>query len=856
MRKIWTGAAALSALLGAPGAMAQQGGAQTPSEEIVVTVQKREQALKDVPMAVTAYSGSFLDRTGVQKFDELAVLVPGLEIQEQSPNNPGFVVRGITSDSGEATVEPRVAVFQDGVSISKSRGSYVELFDLERVEIAKGPQATLFGRGALIGGIDLIQAKPTLNGVGGKIELSAGDFGQRRAFGMVQSAILEDQLGVRLAATIRERDGFTQNTLGEPRLGGGETKAVRASVRAQPLENLRFDLIANRQDDSATGTAFKSGTFAPIGGDTSPFSAAALSTFGGFEGGRSLGLERRVDAVTLLGRWDISDALRLSSTSGFRTFDSFEVFDPDGARFPILVFGEEATGRQWSQDLRLNFEASERFSFFVGASYQYENGSQRVPLGFGESQTLALFLGQVPALNAGLVSTGQLVQGFLASNRRFNPATGASAAAPILLSTAQANALAANFRNYTEVFANSQETTSWDVYGDATFKVTDKLEVSAGLRWTFDDKTAGFQATQPNGRSVLGALLAFEGLDNALPGAAAGQPLAVQTAAMGQVVAQQTALLGALQVPGAALIPTSVAFPVPATGLFVQPTAGGGVDRSSKTFDGGAWRLVARYAVSDALSLWGSYARGRRPETFSIGAPSTPGGATTFNVLPAEIVDSFEIGAKASLLGGKLGLDGSVCQYSYSDFQTSEFVNGRLVNINAGDAKATGFEGSANWRASEAVELFATYAYNRGRFETGARNGNQFRLSPDHSLSLGATLDFAVGDLGRVSITPLYTWQSEVFFDDDNDKANLQNQRLSPLFNDTRVDEDQDSYGLFNLRAQFDRTDAGWAVGLYVKNALDEEYIIDAGNTGDSFGIPTFIRGAPRTFGMELKANF
>ncbi|MEM9751583.1 MAG: TonB-dependent receptor, partial [Pseudomonadota bacterium] len=148
-------------------ACAATGGALAQVEEIVVTTQKREQSLRDVPVNITAYSGDFLDRIGVQQFDELADFVPGLEIQEQSPNNPGFVIRGITSDSGGADVEPRVSIFQDGVSISKSRGSFVELFDLERVEVAKGPQSTLFGRGALIGGINIIQAKP-------KPELSAG----------------------------------------------------------------------------------------------------------------------------------------------------------------------------------------------------------------------------------------------------------------------------------------------------------------------------------------------------------------------------------------------------------------------------------------------------------------------------------------------------------------------------------------------------------------------------------------------------------------------------------------------------------------------------------------------------------
>ena len=97
-------------------------------DEIVVYTQKRAQALSDVPIAVTAYTSEQLKELGVQQFDDLADFIPGLEVQEQSPNNPGFVIRGITSDDGGANVEPRVTIFQDGISISRSRGSFVELF--------------------------------------------------------------------------------------------------------------------------------------------------------------------------------------------------------------------------------------------------------------------------------------------------------------------------------------------------------------------------------------------------------------------------------------------------------------------------------------------------------------------------------------------------------------------------------------------------------------------------------------------------------------------------------------------------------------------------------------------------------
>ena len=132
------------------------------NETIVVTAQLREQRPIEVPFALTAYSGQFLDELGIQEFEDLARYMPGFAVQNQSPNNPGVSIRGITSDSGDAFFEPRVSIYQDGVSISKPRGSYVELFDVERVEISKGPQSTLYGRGALIGAVNIVQAKPDL----------------------------------------------------------------------------------------------------------------------------------------------------------------------------------------------------------------------------------------------------------------------------------------------------------------------------------------------------------------------------------------------------------------------------------------------------------------------------------------------------------------------------------------------------------------------------------------------------------------------------------------------------------------------------------------------------------------------
>ncbi|MDX1675278.1 MAG: TonB-dependent receptor, partial [Longimicrobiales bacterium] len=226
-------------------------------EGVVVTSQKRQQAVQDVPITVTVHDGDFLESAGIGQFDILSSYTPGLEVQIQSPNNPGFVVRGITSDDGDARVESRVSVFQDGVSISKARGSVVELFDLERVEVLKGPQGTLFGRGAEIGAVHLIQNKAR-NERSAELTVGPGSYGHWFAEGHVNSPLVEDRLFARFAGLYDARDGYVDNLAGTD-LNGKETLALRGLLRWAPDELTDLDLIVNWQRDTPPGTAFKSG---------------------------------------------------------------------------------------------------------------------------------------------------------------------------------------------------------------------------------------------------------------------------------------------------------------------------------------------------------------------------------------------------------------------------------------------------------------------------------------------------------------------------------------------------------------------------------------------------------------------
>lgn len=842
MRIFWTSALALSTAFGFSGmALAQTAtsaaaDAANEAEEVVVTVQLREQNLIDVPIAVTALGTEFLDRVGVERFEDLALYVPGLEVAEQSTNNPAFTLRGITTDSGESNIEARVAIYQDGVSISRSRGSYVELFDLERVEVARGPQATLFGRGALIGAINLVQNKADLDDVTVSAEAGLGDFNAYRLAGTVNLPLFEDTFALRLSMLTRDRDGTVDNTLDSGALRSNGVTAVRLAAAWAPTDSFRLDLIGNWQGEDNTGTAFKSGTFAAVGGNTDPFTAASLNTFGTFKENRPLGLERQVSSVTALASWELTPSITLSSTTGYRFFDSSEVFDPDGFGVPLFVFAEDAKGRQYTQDLRLGFEGNGPLSAFVGASYFSETGSQRVPLQFQEEWTLGLIAGTISRPNP---------QSIAAFRPTVAPTLQALAAgAGLSLTSAQAAAIAANFKgaqglagSHQEAFANFGETTSVDVYADVTYALTPRFEVTGGVRYTQDDKTTGFESYLENGRSILGTV----------------QVLLQPTSVTGLSTAQRQGLLLALATPGAATLPTSTLFPVPNFGLFVQPTAARA--SASDEFGDFSWRLVGRYALTDDISTWASYARGRRPDVISPVAPAAPGGAVRFNTIPAETVDSVEAGIRGSFLGGALNAEGSVYAYVYNDFQTTEFQGTRIVTVNAGEARAVGFEGAMDWQVTDALELFGTLAIAQARLESGARDGNQFRNAPDQSVSVGLTYTQALGTFGSLRLTPTYAWQSEVFFDDDNDKPNLQI-RAIPSFNDTRVDERQDAFGILNLRAVVETANGRWALEGAVQNALDEDYLIDAGNTGDGFGIPTFIRGTPRTVFFTVSTRF
>jgi outer membrane receptor protein involved in Fe transport len=847
-RAVLMGAVAASAISTAVQAQVQED--PTQLEEVIVTAQLRAQDPIEVPFALTAYNGEFLDGLGVQEFEELSAFVPGLVVQNQSPNNPGFVIRGITSDSTGAADEPRVSIYQDGVSISRSPGAYVELFDIERVEVAKGPQSTLYGRGALIGAVNVIQNKADIDGYEGELRVGLGNFDYRMGEFMLNAPVTES-LAIRLAGRVKSREGYVDNLSGGAAYNGVDTQAYRGLLAFQPNDQLRVDVIGNYQTDRPSGVSFRSIAYNPqdpitgaVLGGREPRDGAALTPRTSLGGGRELGIDREVWGVTGLVRYDLSDSLTLNSTTAYRTFETSEAFDPDGISLPLLFGIGNSDGEQWSQELRLNWDNGGSLSGFVGVGYFREDNISDAPIEIDERVALAQLAGLLDGA-PGVALPNALPLSALTSAAVLDPILAGFGLPAVVRPGIRSNLKA----SHTETSVTETELDSFDVFGDLTWKPSDQWEFAAGVRYTRDEKTTTFSSSVLNGRSVLGGLLGLQQVQAQIAALVRqGTPAALAQAA--QLGAFANGLVAQLATPGAANAPASAAFPL--FGLTFQPTAGnGGVSTRTLENDGFTWRLTGRYAINPDASIYGTYARGRRPAVLAAAVPTTPFGAPVFNEVDEETVDSYEAGFKTVLADGALRLDGAIFFYDYQNFQTTVQVGTQFITTNAGEAESYGFETQAVWSATDDLELYATYGYNHSRFQAGIFDGNRFRLSPDHKFSIGGLWALPV-EGGRFEVQPTYTWQSEVFFDNDNDRTSLQTTNFVP---DTAVDELQDDYGLLNVRVRY-VSDAGWSIEGFMDNALDEEFLKDAGNTGDSLGLPTFIAGEPQTFGVNFTASY
>ena len=474
-------------------------GAQNPGgqlEEIVVTAQKREQNLQDVPMAVSAFSGSALQNAGVADIEDLARQVPALQVQTNtSAATTNYRMRRVGNLGSIPTFEPAVGVFIDGAFRNRPLFSAGDMFDIERVEILRGPQSTLYGKNTTAGVVAMYTRAPTgeFSGSGeftaGQIE-GASDAASYRFVGGL-SGPLTDTLGASLGVSYASNDHLDESALSVSNNDANdlERMALRGQLQWQPSDALSVRLLAGATDqDDETMTP---DTYIAPGGPAAT-AGGVLRQFGLAETCSSNDpLDRELCArvpnttdlesreATLLVDYTLGNDWTVTSVSSWDWF-KFEGTSDDIVQLasPLLKFHDTQEGESWQQELRLASAGGETVDWLTGV-FWYQNEFER-----GDGGDRPIYLEDtysahpVPAL---------LLQ------RLFGTPFPVPFAAP----------------GQNGLLDAQQDTDYLGVFGQATWNLTEQFAITGGLRWQTEEKDASLEqsATAPGASLITLSLL-------------------------------------------------------------------------------------------------------------------------------------------------------------------------------------------------------------------------------------------------------------------------------------------------------------------------------------------------------------
>lgn len=379
----------LSALM--PLFPAQSGLANMLIEEVVVTAQKREQSLQDVGISVTAFSGEQMAALGYTNTTDITAQTPSLSISQFHPSLTTVNIRGVSQNDFADHLEPPVAVYMDEAYVSSMGAAYMQMFDVERVEVLRGPQGTLFGRNATGGLLHFISRKPSeeFDAYG---SLTVGEYNQLKLEGSVGGA-LNDKHSVRFSIASNVHDGYVENRIGED-LRDSESYAARAQWLFHANNDLEFLFRVNHSTDDSTGGGY---THAPgvagpdgLGRNVGRNELATFTDFNGnplttcpgcdvfgykepnsdvFKGAfdEPGKFEREITGVNARMTWDL-DHFSLTSITDFLTMDKDYMDDTDASPLQQAVFSTEQDFDQFSQEIRFNGE-TENSRWIFGLYY-------------------------------------------------------------------------------------------------------------------------------------------------------------------------------------------------------------------------------------------------------------------------------------------------------------------------------------------------------------------------------------------------------------------------------------------------------------------------------------------------------
>lgn len=342
------GAAALVATDVAVAAETPRGG----FEEIVVTSRKREERLQDVPDAISAFTARTIEDAGIESVADVTELVPNLSmVQTQQPGVDFLVIRGVGQARNQ---EPPVALVIDGVQLTSSYGLTQELFDVERIEVLKGPQGALYGRNAIAGAINIVTKKPT-NDLEGRITAGIGNGLYWETRGVLSGPVIEDKVFFRIAASYEDFDGTIPNVTQNKDINFYDTLALRGRLLFTPNERLTIDLRASIEDTDSTAAYFKPVANAndfesPVQGEYPSRAKRDLEEY-------ALKIDYEFEGVTL------------TSVSAYSKTNAFLDEEVDYFPVPMLLAEQALDVDAFSQEIRLTSNQDSRFRWMFGGYY-------------------------------------------------------------------------------------------------------------------------------------------------------------------------------------------------------------------------------------------------------------------------------------------------------------------------------------------------------------------------------------------------------------------------------------------------------------------------------------------------------
>ena len=802
----------------ASAANAQDDTANREIEEIVVTAQKREQSLQDVPIVVTTIGGQLLKDAGVKDIRDLTVLTPGLTVT--STSNETIVtarVRGVGTVGDNPGLESSVGIVIDGVYRPRNGVSFGDLGEVNRIEVLKGPQGTLFGKNTSAGVINIITAGPTKD-FQAEAEATYGNYDQWGLTGSV-SGPLSETVSARLFAGTRQRDGYQKIIVGpgprtERRDNDQDFYTVRGQVEFEPSDVLNFKVIADftkRSEMCCVGTQLFVGQAANSRANlinaVRPGSLDTTSTPFDRQGYANRPTDQDVEdkGLSLEANWNLGDGLSLTSITAVRNWRSETGQDSDFTAADLVYRPNDGRNfvefGQFSQELRLAGEGFDgKLNWLVGGFYANEDLKTRSVLSYG-TDYYAYFasrvLGGVPGLIG--LTPGTIFQANNGSDDRYKQSG--------------------------ETFA---------LFTNNSFQITEQLELTAGLRFTRDEKSLTSQYST-TGSSCDQGEAAFGSLAGLL----------------GQATA--TTIVG-----GLCLNAQNNDFD--ALGKYTQ-------SNTEEEFSG---TVKLAYRWNSDVMTYASYSRGYKAGGFNLdreqairvtatGPNFTADADTGFR---GEFVDSFELGAKTSWFDRSLLLNVAAFHQKFTDFQLNTFVGTAFVVETLPKVVSKGvdldfiylppvdgltLQGGVTYAETEIGTFTSADLLNPTRFNSLRRlPGARLSFAPLWSASLAGSYERELGN-GLVFRANM----SGKFTSSYNTGSDLHPSKI------------QDEMVLVNGRVGIGSEDERWTFELWSNNLFNKDYIqvgfngpyqVDENN--DNVSVYDAFLGAPRTYGMTLRLKY